>query len=106
MAHPTEAVAAAFHRFPNVPYFVWWGRLHQLATALKYALEYSDPAMVGAPELLRPVGVQGADGGQLCSWRSGGALPCMLNPRGPPQVLCQQYLYLSVRGLVYLLLIS
>ena len=42
-------------------------------------------------------------GGWLCSWQSSGAMPCMPNPRGPPQVRCQRYLYVSVRGLLYLL---
>ena len=55
--------AAAFHGSPNVPYFVWWGRWHWLATALEYALGYSDPAVVGALELPWPVGAQAADGG-------------------------------------------
>ena len=55
--------AAAFHRSPNVPYFVWWGRWQRLATALGYALGYSDPAVVGVRELPWPVGVQAADGG-------------------------------------------
>ena len=55
--------AATFHRSPNVPYFVWWGRWRRLATALEYALGHSDPAVVGALELPWPVGIQAADGG-------------------------------------------
>ena len=54
---------ASFHRSPNIPYFVWWGRWHRLATALEYALGYSDPAVVCALDLPWPVGVQAADGG-------------------------------------------
>ena len=44
-------------------------------------------------------------GGSLCSWRTYGAMPCRPNPRGPPPVLRRRYLYLFVRGLLYLLLI-
>ena len=29
---------AAFHRSPNVPYFLWWRRWWRLATTLEYAL--------------------------------------------------------------------
>ena len=43
--------------------------------------------------------------GWLCSWRTCGATPCRPNPRGPPGVLHWRYLYLSVRGLLCLLLI-
>ena len=50
--------AAAFHRSPNVAYFVWWGRWKRLATSLEYALGYSDPAVVGALVLPWPVGSQ------------------------------------------------
>ena len=50
--------AAAFHRSPNVAYFVWWGRWKRPATALEYALGYSDPAVVGALVLPWPVGGQ------------------------------------------------
>ena len=50
--------AAAFHRSPNVAYFVWWGRWKRLATSLEYALGYSDPAVVGALVLPWPVGGQ------------------------------------------------
>ena len=50
--------AAAFHRSPNVAYFVWWGRWKRLATALEYGLGYSDPAVVGALVLPWPVGGQ------------------------------------------------
>ena len=57
--------AAAFHRSPNVPYFGWWGRWRRLATALEYALGYSDPMVVGALELPWPVGDQTADGGRV-----------------------------------------
>ena len=32
-------------------------------------------------------------------------MPCMPNPRGPPPVLGRRYLYMSARGLPYLLLI-
>ena len=53
--------AAAFHRSPNVAYFVWWGRWKRLATALEYALGYSDPAVVGALVLPWPVGGQASD---------------------------------------------
>ena len=55
--------AAAFHRSPNVLYFVWWVRWRRLATALDYALGYFDPSVVGAPELPWPVDVQAADAG-------------------------------------------
>ena len=43
--HPLRrgGAAAAFHRSPNVAYFVWWGRWKRLDTALEYALGYSDP---------------------------------------------------------------
>ena len=50
--------AAAFHRSPNVAYFVWWGRWKRLATALEYALGYSDLAVVGDLVLPWPVGGQ------------------------------------------------
>ena len=53
--------AAAFHRSPNVAYFVWWGRWKRLATALEYALGYSDPAVVGALVLPWLVGGQASD---------------------------------------------
>ena len=53
--------AAAFHRSPNVAYFVWWGRWKRLATALEYALGYSDPAVVGALVLPWPVGGHASD---------------------------------------------
>ena len=43
--------------------------------------------------------------GWLCSWRTCGAMPCMPSLRGPPPVRRRRYLYLSVRGLLYLLLI-
>ena len=39
-------------------YFVWWGRWKRLATALEYALGYSDPAVVGALVFPWPVGGQ------------------------------------------------
>ena len=97
--------ATAFHRSPSVPYFVWWGRWRRLATALEYALGYSDRAVVWALELPWLVGVQAAEGGWLCSWRNCGPMPCVPNPSGPPPVLRRWYLYLSVRGLLYLLLI-
>ena len=53
--------AAAFHCSPNVAYFVSWGRWKRLATALEYALGYSDPAVVGALLLPWPVGGQASD---------------------------------------------
>ena len=74
--------AAAFHRSPNVPYFVWWGRWRRQATAPEYALGYS--AVVGALDLPLPVGDQTAPGGWLCSWRTCGVMPCTPHPRGRP----------------------
>ena len=61
--------AAAFHRSPNVAYFIWWGRWKRLATALEYALGYSDPAVVGALVLPWPVGGQ-APGERLAVLRA------------------------------------
>ena len=55
--------AAAFHLSPNVSQFFWWGRWRRLATALEYALGYSDLAVVGALGPPWPVGVQASDGG-------------------------------------------
>ena len=52
------AAAAAFHRSPNVPYFVWRGRWRRLATALEYALGYYDPTVVGALRRLKLHGIK------------------------------------------------
>ena len=91
-------------RSPNVPYFgggcgtgwprLWstlWGTLtlHLFGHWSCHGLMASKPLM----------------GGWLCSWRTYGAMPCMPNQRGPLPVLCRRYLYQSVWGLLYLLLV-
>ena len=50
---------AAHHRSPVVAYFVGWGCWKRLATALEYALGYSDPAVVSELRLPWPADAAG-----------------------------------------------
>ena len=95
--------AAAFHRSPNVAYFVWWGRRKRLATALEYALGYSDPLVLWCFHGLWVARLLVS--GWLCCWPTCGVTPCMLIPKGIPRRRRWQSLHRCLRGLSYLFLI-